>query len=112
MIVYELIFAVPVVAIVMGIGAQIIKNFLAHQERKYKLKLESQSSASGSVTADIQALRDEVARLRDTSTQYDISIQHSLEDMQQRLEFLERRLGVAAVRIREEEERPIMSRAQ
>jgi hypothetical protein len=43
-----------------------------------------------------------LARLRDTSTQYDISIQHTLEDMQQRLERVESRRAVTTPAAREE----------
>ncbi|SRR5579883_652343 len=86
---WELVFLIPIVAIVMGIGSEMWKNFLRHQERKLEIKAGSQKTADGSVLKQIDALREEVARLRDTSTQYDISIQHTLEDLQHRLATLE-----------------------
>jgi phage shock protein A len=35
------------------------------------------------------ALRQEVSQLRDTSTRFDVSLQHTLERIEQRLDYLE-----------------------
>ena len=72
------------------IGALIARMWFAHEERKLKIRALGQGSAgSDSLRSEFDALRVELARLRDTSTQYDISIQHTLEDVQQRLARLE-----------------------
>lgn len=78
------------------IGAVIARMWFTHEERKLKIRSQSQSDAGGeTLRSEFDSLRAEVARLRDTSTQYDISIQHSLEDMQNRLERLESKRAVS-----------------
>ncbi len=42
--------------------------------------------------AQIEALRQELAQLRDTSTQYDMSLQMTLETLQERVRMLEQQL--------------------
>jgi TolA-binding protein len=43
----------------------------------------------------VARLEDEIKRVRETSNQYDLSIQHTLEDIQQRLDSIERKGGTA-----------------
>jgi len=89
---FLVIMAIPITAIVLGIGSEMWKNFLQHQERRLEIKAGTQTSVNSGVLDQIEALREEVARLRDTSTQYDISIQHTLEELQQRVAFVESRV--------------------
>jgi TolA-binding protein len=86
---FLVIMAIPITAIVLGIGSEMWKTFLKHQERKLEIKAGNQNAADSSVLQQIEDLREEVARLRDTSTQYDISIQHTLEELQQRMTYVE-----------------------
>lgn len=83
------VMAVPIVAIVMGIGAGIIKMILKHQERKAEIRDQSLRGGNNSLRAEIEALREELSRLRDTATQFDISIQHTLEELHTRVATLE-----------------------
>jgi TolA-binding protein len=101
--------AVSLVFISLGlIGAGITRMFFAYDERKLKIRTLGQNPVGvDSLKSEIDAVRQEVARLRDTSTQYDISIQHTLEDMQQRLERLESRRPVVA---QEPEEQKVVAR--
>src|SRR5579884_4258306 len=87
-----IVLLIPIVAIVGGITNSIVKNILRHSERKMEITAQWKvHGGAGALRAEIAALRDELARLRDTSTQYDISIQHMLEELHQRVAFLESR---------------------
>jgi polyhydroxyalkanoate synthesis regulator phasin len=48
------------------------------------------------VIAQIEALRQELAQLRDTSTQYDMSLQANLEALQERVRALEQQVDEQA----------------
>lgn len=89
----------------MGIiGAVVARMWFSHEERKMKLRSQGSNTAEvDALRSEIEGLRAEVARLRDTSTQYDISIQHTLEDMQQRLERAEGRRGSSSPATRADE---------
>lgn len=77
---------IPVVAIVAPLT---IKMILSHSERKAKIRAEENTKVKGTLRDELEALRLEVSRLRDTTTQYDISIQHTLEELHQRLARVE-----------------------
>lgn len=96
-------FLVTGIAIVGSLGAVIARMWFRHEERKLQLRSQGGvSQETDSLRTEFDALRTELARLRDTSTQYDISIQHTLEDMQQRLERVESRRAVTMPATREE----------
>ncbi len=93
----NLIFLIPIVAIIGGIGSEIIGKLLKHRERLAEIKAKVQTRSSTNVVpASNDALREELALLRDTCTKYDMSLQHALEEVQHRLEFLEARSGLAS----------------
>src|SRR5579862_3894160 len=87
---------IPIVGVVCIASVIIAKMFFRFEERKHQMMFQDKSAGNESLQAEVETLRQEVARLRDTSTQYDISIQHTLEDMQQRLERVEGKRSVAA----------------
>jgi len=79
-----IIFAAPVALL----GSLIYLKFKA-DERRHQLAMQSQQSQSHHV----ETLQTELHQLRDTSTQFDVSLQHSLDRIEQRLEHLERRMN-------------------
>lgn len=76
------------VFIVLVFGGSHIRRFLDILERRWAQKPHS-AGLSDEAMSQLESLRAELVRLRDTSTQYDISIQHSLEDLQRRVGKLE-----------------------
>ena len=96
--------AAVVLAVLGAVIGGIVRLVFAHTERK--IKICSQPGTQDSVApAQQEALRDEIARLRDTSTQYDVSLQHALEDLQHRVASIEaaQRAVVAARPMAEDE---------
>jgi len=86
---------IPLTAITLGIGSKIVQSILTTYERVQMAKLES--SKRGSEEVDSGGLRDEIAKLRDTTTQHAISLQHSVERLEQRVDFLERKVSGQAL---------------
>ncbi len=80
---------IPLAAIVLGIGGGIIRSILASQERRLDLRLQAQQGQNEDVTRQLAALRTEIASLRDTSTQFDMSIEHSVQRLEEKVARLE-----------------------
>jgi ribosomal protein L29 len=57
-----------------------------------EMELERRRLSNQEVVAQIEAIRQELAQLRDTSTQYDMSLQMTLETLQERVRMLEQQL--------------------
>ena len=56
-----------------------------HQREMMQLKLRLQQHGQGNVGADMQALRQEIQALRETSMQYDLSFDAALQRLEQRV---------------------------
>jgi hypothetical protein len=87
---------IPISAIVLGIGAGIVKTITNSQERRLEMRLRLQQGQSDAVTQQIAALRQEIAALRDTSTQFDVSLEQSVQRLDDRLGRLETKSAVQA----------------
>ena len=61
-------FAIPICAIVTS-----------HRREVLKMKLHLQNQGDAGVRASLEALREEVRSLRDTTMQYDISFDNALQ---------------------------------
>ena len=72
--------------VVLVFGGGIIKRFLDIMERRMEQRMTSQDQ---NVASEIAAMRQELAQLRDTSTQFDMSIERRLDDMDRRLNSVE-----------------------
>jgi hypothetical protein len=68
--------------------------WLKHQERKMEMRMMRGESIDGR-TPEVERLRQELLRLRDTSTQFDVSIDHTLQDLKDRLAAMEARSYVS-----------------
>jgi predicted nucleic acid-binding Zn-ribbon protein len=81
----------------LAIGGGIVKGILSSQERRLELRLQAQQGQNASVTEQIAALRQELAALRDTSTQFDVSVEQSVQRLEDRLGRLETKSTVQSV---------------
>lgn len=82
---------IPIIAIIGGISAAIVKRYFQYKTRELELRMQSGQAADSDLARQIQELRKEVAQLRDTSTSYDLSIDHQLQDLEHRVHFIEDR---------------------
>lgn len=82
---------IPITAIVLGIGAGVVKHVLDVFERVQMARLQASKSATGLNDDLVAQLRQEITLLRDTTTQHAISLQHAMERIDHRVEFLERK---------------------
>lgn len=82
--------------VVLIFGGSYIKRILSMQERRLEIEQSLRERGMAGTSHDladlkqqVSLLRAELAQLRDTSTQYDMSLQGSLEETQHRLAFME-----------------------
>ncbi len=80
---------IPISAIVLGIGADTVKRILQSQEKRLEMRLRLQQGQSDEVTRQLEALRAEIAGLRDTSTQFDMSLEHTVQRLEERVNRME-----------------------
>ncbi len=84
-----LVLMIPLSAIVLGIGSGIVQSILKSQERRLELRLKLQKGQGGDVARQIEALRAEIAALRDTTTQYDMTNDQIVQRLEERLSRIE-----------------------
>ena len=80
---------IPIVAIVMGVGSGMLKMWTKHQLDMAQVRAGSRSELDQSAIVQLEALRNEIAQLRDTTTKYDMSVESALEEVRHRLTTLE-----------------------
>lgn len=93
----ELVFLVPITAIVLGIGSGIVQSILKSQERRLELRLQAQQGQNEDVTRQLAALRAEIASLRDTSTQFDMSVEHAVQRLEEKVARIESKGQASAI---------------
>lgn len=76
------VFGIPISAI-----------WTSHRRQVLELQLKLKNQGGVEVQGAINALREEVKQLRDTSMSYDISFDSALQRMENRVENLERRVN-------------------
>ncbi len=84
-----LILLIPLSAIVLGIGSGIVQLVLKSSERRMELRLKAQKGQSSDVVKQIEALRAEIAALRDTTMQYDMTNDQIVQRLEERLSRIE-----------------------
>ena len=77
------------VAVTLIFGGGIIRSMLAAWERRMELQAQQQQGKNDLVTKQLSELRAEVAALRDTSTQFDVSLDASVHRLEGRVNRLE-----------------------
>lgn len=109
----HIVALVPIVAIVCAIGSKVIKNYLAFKERALAMRLQHSNGGDADIARQLQELRQEIAQLRDTSTSYDLSIDHQLQQLERRMQFMEgKNIDAAAARGSDEEAVQRLSQAR
>ncbi len=96
---------IPLSAIVLGISSGIVQSILKSQERRLELRLKLQKGQSSDVVKQLEALRAEIAALRDTTTQYDMTNDQIVQRLEERLSRIETRAAGQSVRSPLEEPR-------
>ncbi len=79
-------------AIVIPVTAMVLK----HRKEMVRMEIERRTTVNQEIVAQIEALRREIAELRRTSTEYDMSLQMNLENLQERVRALEQQLDERA----------------
>lgn len=74
---------IPILAVGGWIIPVTVKSVLKSQERR--LELQMQQGQNEAAAQQIDALRQEVAALRDTSTQFDVSLEHNVQRLEDRM---------------------------
>lgn len=74
---------------IMAIGGGMVKRILASQERRLEMRLNAQQGLNEAANQQIAALQKELAALRDTSTQFDMSLDNNVQRLEDRLGRLE-----------------------
>jgi predicted nucleic acid-binding Zn-ribbon protein len=84
----EMIVALSGTVFVFGIPIMII--WTTHKRKMLELQLRLQNNGDNSVRAELNALREEMRALRDTTMQYDLSFDTAIQRMEQRMNAIER----------------------
>lgn len=92
-----LVLLIPLSAIVLGIGSGIVQLLLKSSERRMEMRLKAQKGGSGDVSKQIATLRAEIAALRDTTTQYDVTNDHIVQCLEERLSRVEIRAATRPI---------------
>ncbi len=95
---------IPITAIVLGVGGGIVRSILKSQERRLELRLQAQQGKNEDVTRQLEAMRAEIAGLRDTSTQFDMSLQQSVDRLESRVGRAETRVTPTPVAVSQPEQ--------
>lgn len=83
---------IPIFALLIPIIAIIT----SHQRKMAEIKAQQGTKVTPQVEAELAALRREVAELRDTATNYDMSFDAALTRLEQRVDRVEQRPATAA----------------
>lgn len=79
-----------IVAILCMFGIPLSAIWTSHRRKVLELQLQLRGQGDNNLRAELEALRQEVRSLRDTSMQYDLSFDTALQRMEQRVERMER----------------------
>lgn len=90
-IIFSLLFMGGLGAMVLAIPFYAIWTY--HRRKMEEIRARQQVDISAETRAALEALRQEIAELRDTTTQYDLSFDTALQRLEGRLAGVEQRLG-------------------
>ncbi len=82
---------VSLAAVLLIFGTPIIAILSAHHRKLVEIKARMKASVDQEVKAEIQALRQEIMDLRDTTSQYDVGFDNALKRLEMRVQQLETR---------------------
>ena len=87
---------IGLVAVILIFGAPFASILTGHQRKVLEMKLQLRNQGDTGVRAEVEALRQEVRALRDTSMQYDLSFDTALQRLEKRVEGVERNVNSVA----------------
>ena len=82
-----------ILAIFMVFGIPLFAMWTHHRRKMMEMQLRIKEPNEVSSKSEIEALRQEIRMVRDTSTQYDLSFDTALQRMEHRVEGIERRVA-------------------
>ena len=88
----ETLVAICGVVFVFGGPVALIHTILAHKHKMRELEVRGIQGSDSTLRAEIEAMRQEMRNLRDTTTQYDLSFDTALQNMEKKVEILNRKL--------------------
>ena len=98
---------IPIIGVsipILAIGGSIVQSILKSQERRLEMRLQAQQGKNEDVTRQIETMRAEIAGLRDTSTQFDMSLEHSIERLEERVGRVETKTAPRPATVSQPEE--------
>lgn len=79
------------VAVIMIFGVPMAAIFTEHRRKLIQMQLEARAQTDNAWREEAAKLRAEINLLRDTSTRYDLSLEDTLQRVEQRLQNVEMR---------------------
>jgi len=86
-VIMAILCGVVIVGIVFSIPLALIMTY--HKRKMEEIRLKKMGMMTEEVKAEFAALRGEISALRDTTMQYDLSFDTSLQRLERRIEHLE-----------------------
>ena len=80
---------IGLVSVVMIFSVPIIAIMSSHRKEMLEMQMQNGGVNDTALRAELERLREEVKNLRDTTTQYDMSIDHTLQTLGNRVTALE-----------------------
>lgn len=80
---------VPLAFVILVFGGGIIQRVLSTWEKRMEMQAQRQQGQNDAVTQQLAAVRAELAALRDTSTQFDMSVEQSIQRLEERVGRME-----------------------
>ena len=81
-----------IIAILCVFGIPLSAIWTSHRRKMLMMQLQLRNQGDSGVRASVEALREEVRSLRETTMQYDLSFDSALQRMERRVDGLERRV--------------------
>lgn len=77
------------VAVIMIFGVPMVAVYTEHRRKLLQMQLDAKVQTENGWREEAAKLRNEINALRDTSTRFDLSLEDSLERVEQRLQNVE-----------------------
>ncbi len=88
----ETLVSICGVLAVFGSPVLVVQAILRHKQRMRELDRGLSPASDSNLRLEVETLRQELRRLRDTTSQYDVSFDTALQNMERKYETLDRKL--------------------
>lgn len=82
------------IAIIMVFSIPLTAIYTSYRHKMMAMKLQMNNQGDSNLQAQVEALRQEVRSLRETTMQYDLSFDTALQRLESRVEGVERRTSL------------------